>query len=143
MSKLIESAWVGIVAVFTELFVPFITPISWYIGFMIAAIMADTVTGIIAAIKMRQTITSKGIWRTIQKIVIAGIAIMLSYGFELLFLPDFPLTKGVSAIISFAELKSNFENYHKITGVDIGTQLFESIKERIFNYQKPNADENQ
>lgn len=131
MSKLIDWAWVGIITICTEMIIPFITPISGYIIFMIAAILADTITGIIAATKQKQTITSKGIWRTIEKITIAFIAIMLSHGFEILFIPDIPLTKGVSAIIAFAELKSNMENYYKITGVDVGSAWLEYIKEKI------------
>jgi phage-related holin len=142
MDKFLEWAWVGVLTIVAEMVVPFITPIAGYIIFMIAAIMADTVTGIIAAYKQRKPITSKGIWRTLEKIVIAGIAIMLSHGFETLFIPELPLTKGVSAIIAFAELKSNLENYHKITGVDIGSKLLDTVKERILPTQQHSPNQN-
>jgi phage-related holin len=132
MAKFFDWAWVGVITVFTEMVIPFVTPISGYILFMIMAVLADTITGIIAAIKMKQKITSRGIWRTIEKIVIAGIAIMLAQGFQVLYLPDVPLTKGVSAIIAFAELKSNMENYYKITGVDLGAAYLDQVKDRIF-----------
>lgn len=131
MTKFLDWAWVGIVTICTDMVIPFVTPISGYMFFMISAITCDTITGLMAAMKQNKTITSRGIWRTLEKIVIAGIAIMLSYGFELLFLPDLPLTKGVAMIIAFAELKSNLENYQKITGVDVSSVWMRRIKEII------------
>jgi phage-related holin len=131
MTKFMEWAWVGVVTICTDMVIPFMTPISGYIFFMICAVTCDTITGLLAAMKQNQKITSRGIWRTLEKIVIAGIAIMLAYGFELLFVPDLPLTKGVAMIISFAELKSNMENYQKITGVDVSSVWMQRIKEII------------
>jgi phage-related holin len=131
MDKFFEWAWVGAATIIAEMIIPFITPVSGYILFMVMAIAADTITGILAAHKTNEKITSKGIWRSIEKIVIAGLAIMLCHGFQTLFLDDIPLTKGVSAIIAFAELKSNLENYKKITGVEVGSLILDRVKEII------------
>ncbi len=132
MKRLMESTWVGIISIITDQILPFVAPVSGYLIFMVAAIMADSITGVLASLKENQKITSNGIWRTLEKIVIAGIAIMLSHGFETLWIPDIPMTKAVSAIIAFAELKSNMENYHRLTGVDIGAGWMDAIKERLF-----------
>jgi phage-related holin len=137
MSKFFDWAWVGAITIATEMVMPFVTPIGGYIFFMIMAVIADTFTGIWAAMKQKKQITSRGLWRTVEKIVIAGIAIMLSHGFEILFVPDIPMTKGVAMVIAFAELKSNLENYHKITGVDVGTVWIDMIKERIMPTPPP------
>ncbi|HNQ31839.1 MAG TPA: phage holin family protein, partial [Candidatus Woesebacteria bacterium] len=89
-----ESTWVGIISIITDQILPFVAPVSGYLIFMVAAIMADSITGVLASLKENQKITSNGIWRTLEKIVIAGIAIMLSHGFETLWIPDIPMTKA-------------------------------------------------
>lgn len=137
MNKFLDWAWVGIITAATDAIIPFFIPVRWYIIFMICSVSADTVTGIMASIKVKQKITSRGIWRTLEKISVASVAILTSHGFELLFIPDIPITKGVAMIIAFAELKSIFENYHKITGVELGTSLLDMIKERIPSFKKP------
>lgn len=132
MTKLLDWAWIGVITAITDSIIPFIIPVRWYILFMICAISADTITGIIAAVKVRERITSKGIWRTVEKIGLASVVILTSYGFERVFLPDLPLTKAVSMVIAFAEMTSIFENYYKITGVDIGTTILSAIRHRVF-----------
>jgi len=132
MTKFLDWAWIGVVTMITDAIIPFIIPVRWYILFMICSISVDTITGIIAALKVKERITSKGIWRTIEKIGLASVVILTSYGFERVFLPDIPMTKGVSMIIAFAEMTSIFENYYKITGVDIGTTILSLIKQRVF-----------
>jgi phage-related holin len=142
MSKFLEWIWVGWLAVWVDMVIPFFIPIRGYLLFMLFAIIFDTITGIIAARAQKIPITSRGIWRTIEKIVIAFIAIMLSEGFRIVFMPEIPITMGVSAIIAAAEVKSNFENYYKITGVDIATTIYAQIKDRLFpNNQNTPTDE--
>lgn len=138
MNKFLDWAWVGILTTITDYFIPFIVPVRWYIIFMICAVSADTITGIMAAVRQRQLITSKGIWRTLEKIALAFVVILASYGFELIFVPDLPMTKGVAMIIAAAELKSIFENYYRITGVDLGTTIISMVKDRVLPVKKPN-----
>lgn len=131
MQKYIDLFWIGLITTWADYILPFVIPIQGYLIFMICAILSDTITGVIAAMKENNKLTSKGIWRTIEKIVVAGIAILISEGFRVNFLPDIPLTQGVASIIAFAEVKSIFENYYRITGHDIGTVLIETVKDRI------------
>lgn len=142
MIKFFDFIWAGALAMWIELMAPFLIPIQWYLVFMIAAIIFDTITGIMAAIKENgaKSIKSKGIWRTIEKILIAFMVILLSEGFRRLWIPMIPLTQGVSAIIAAAEVLSVYENYRRITGVDILTKLRDKLNSR--SPQNPISDEN-
>lgn len=140
MTKFIDFLWAGALAMWIDLMAPFLIPIQWYLVFMIAAIIFDTITGIMAARKEKRTITSSGIWRTIEKILIAFMVILLSEGFRRLWIPMIPLTQGVSAIIAAAEVLSVYENYRRITGVDILTKLRDKLNSR--SPQNPISDEN-
>lgn len=140
MTKFIDVLWAGALAMWIDLMAPFLIPIQYYLIFMIMAIVFDTLTGIVAAAKEKKAITSKGIWRTIEKIGIAFIVIILSEAFRKIWIPMIPLTQGVSAIIGAAELLSVYENYRRITGVDIINKLRDKLSSR--SPQNPISDEN-
>ena len=140
MTKFIDVLWAGALAMWIDLMAPFLIPIQWYLIFMIMAIVFDTLTGLIAARKEKKTITSRGIWRTVEKITIAFMVILLSEGFRVIWIPSIPITQGVSAIIAAAELLSVYENYRRITGVDILTKLREKISAK--SPTNPISDEN-
>jgi uncharacterized membrane protein len=94
----------------------FLSPIKWFmiaVGFFV---VADLVTGIIAAKKSGLKIESKKMFRTVPKYIAYSIAILAAHALELLFFPDFPATKMVSGLIAFIEIKSLDENLEKITG---------------------------
>lgn len=117
--KYMENIGVGLLALLVEPFLSFLIPVQGFIAFAIFSVMFDTVTGIMAAKRQGQVITSKGIWRTIEKIVVSCGAILLIHHFEITFVPGINLTFAVAMIIAAAELKSNMENVEKILNVSI------------------------
>ena len=141
MTKFIDFLWAGALAMWIDLMAPFLIPVQWYLIFMIAAIVFDTLTGVLASRKEKKAITSRGIWRTVEKIAIAFMVILLSEGFRIIWIPMIPITQGVSAIIAAAELLSVYENYRRITGVDILTKLRDKLSSR--SSENPIRDENQ
>lgn len=148
ISKILADLWIAALAVWVNKVIPFLEPIQPYLIFMILAIICDTITGIMAARKQKITITSRGIWRTIEKIVIAGVAICISEAFRVVFLPDIALTAGVALVIAIAEMKSIFENYKAITGVDLLSHFMEKISKlnssnvEVTNFDEHNKKEN-
>lgn len=94
-------------------------------GFLIAA---DLVTGIMAAKKKGQPITSAGLRRTASKIFIYHLALITGFLIEKYMLEDFfPLSKMVSGIIGLVEGKSIFENLSII----YGQNLFKGIVSKL------------
>jgi phage-related holin len=86
-------------------------------------VFADAVTGVVAAKKRGERITSRGFFRTVQKIVVYMVAILACEGVRLVFVPGIPVTYTAAAAISVTELKSILENTRTVSGVNIFTQI--------------------
>jgi uncharacterized membrane protein len=99
----------------------FFLPIKHFLIFTIFVVFADTVTGIIAAKKRKEAITSKGLYRTSQKVVTYFCGIMIFHGASITFGLPSQITYSVSFIIAATELFSISENIKSITGTNIGT----------------------
>jgi uncharacterized membrane protein len=99
----------------------FFLPIKHFLIFTIFVVFADTVTGILAARKRGEPITSKGLYRTSQKVVVYFVGIMIFHGASITFGLPSQITYSVSFIIAATELFSISENIKSITGTNIGT----------------------
>jgi uncharacterized membrane protein len=99
----------------------FLFPIKHFLIFTIFVVFADTVTGIIASRKRNESITSKGLYRTSQKVVTYFCGIMIFHGASVTFGLPSQITFSVSFIIAATELFSISENIKSITGTNIGT----------------------
>lgn len=98
---------------------------------MIAAlflIIMDFITGIWAALKLKEEITSFKMRRTIVKCVVYQLAIIVAFVMETFLLNDIPLAKVIGALIAITEGKSFFENVRKITGTDFWALILSKIQ---------------
>ena len=111
------------VALTTGFIFSFIFPIKHFLLFTVAVVLADTITGIKAARKEGQTITSKGLYRTTEKIVVYFVSIMIFEGAKNTFSIPIPITYMVASMIAGTELFSIAENVKRITGVNLGTVI--------------------
>jgi uncharacterized membrane protein len=71
------------VALTTGFIFSFFFPIKHFLLFTIGVVIADTVTGINAAKKEGKAITSKGLYRTTEKIVVYFTSILIFHGAQL------------------------------------------------------------
>jgi uncharacterized membrane protein len=99
----------------------FFIPIKGFLLFTVFVVFTDTITGILAARKRGEPITSKGLYRTSQKIVTYFCGIMIFHGASITFGLPSQITYSVSFIIAATELFSISENIKSITGTNIGT----------------------
>jgi uncharacterized membrane protein len=106
----------------------FFFPIKHFLIFTIFVVFADTVTGIMAAKKRNEPITSKGLYRTSQKVVVYFVGIMIFHGASITFGLPSQIVYSVSFLISFTELYSISENIKSITGVNIGTLVLKFFR---------------
>lgn len=95
------------------------------IGFFV---VCDMITGIVAARKIGEPITSKRLRETIGKFLSYGIAILVAHVIEQQFIHDFPALKAISGFLVYIELKSMNENFEKITGHNIFNTVLEKLK---------------
>jgi uncharacterized membrane protein len=101
----------------------FFIPIKGFLLFTVFVVFADTVTGIMAARKRGEAITSKGLYRTSQKVVVYFVGIMIFEGAKNTFSLPLNITYMVAFTIATTELYSIAENIKSMTGVNIGTLI--------------------
>jgi len=127
--KLLQQSWEFISFSFCCGFIfSFFVPIKGFLIFTIFVVFADTLTGIKAAKKEGQKISSKGLYRTTEKIVVYFVAILIFEGAKNTFSIPFPITYMVAMMISATELFSVAENIKRITGVELGTLISRFFK---------------
>ena len=100
----------------------FLAPISSYLIAVGVLVFADQFTGMWAAVKRGERITSKAMRATIEKTIFYFIAILLSEVMRVVFMTAadvFPLTFIVASYIGIREFWSCLENISEITGTDI------------------------
>ena len=108
----------------------FFIPIQGFLLFVIFVVFSDTFTGILAAKKRKETITSKGLYRTSQKILTYFCGIMIFHGASITFGLPSQIVYSVSFLISFTELYSISENIKSITGVNLATTILKYFKNK-------------
>ena len=101
----------------------FFIPIKGFLIFTIFVVFADMGTGIMAAKKEGQKINSKGLYRTIEKIVVYFCAILIFEGAKNTFSLPFNITYMTAFLIAAVELTSISENIKRITGVNLGVLI--------------------
>jgi uncharacterized membrane protein len=101
----------------------FFVPIKGFLIFTIFVVFADMATGIIAAKKEKQKINSKGLYRTMEKIVVYFCAILIFEGARNTFSLPFNITYMSAFLIATVELYSISENIKRITGVNLGVLI--------------------
>jgi len=104
----------------------FLIPIAWYLVFTLALVLADLYTGWKAS---NMKFISRGIRRTIDKVVMYYLAILLAHAFDLIYIADGGLivSFAVSSVIASTEILSVFENIQRHTG----TGLLSAVKKYL------------
>ena len=91
-------------------------------------IVVDLITGILAARKRGEKITSSAIRRTVSKILIYQTAILTGFLIETYLTQDLvPITKIVASIIGIVEGKSVFENLNAVSD----NKLFSEVLKKL------------
>lgn len=108
-------------------------------------IFIDLITGIWAALKRNEPISSAALRRTVSKFFIYQIAIISAFIVQKFLLNDLiPASNLVAGVIGMVELKSVLENASKILGTDVfklvleklGSSNDEKLKELVKNIEE-------
>ena len=121
--------WVApyLVAAFSAI-TGFLAPLWPFIVVILFLVLSDVFTGIRAAKKRKETIRSKGLTRTVEKLALFFIAILSAEAIKQVFIPFAPVTHIAAGAIALAEFKSIIENVEEVTGVKVWTYLKDYIK---------------
>lgn len=95
------------------------------VGFLI---FSDLGTGLWAALKRKEEITSAALRRTLSKLIIYQLAVISGFLIEQMILQgEVPLVKVVAGFIGLVEFKSILENSNLILGTDLFKFLIRKI----------------
>lgn len=118
--KYIEGLMLSILAIFL--------PIKALIIAVLVLTLGDLITGIWVAIKNKEPITSAGLRRSISKIVVYELCLLLGYVAEHYLIGDLlPVSKLLAGMVGAVEMKSILENANIIGGVDIFKSLIDKL----------------
>lgn len=124
----------------------FLAPISTVIFAVLFLIFVDLITGILASIKEKATITSSAMSRTIAKVFVYCTTIIVTYVVHKYLLVgfDFPIESIVSGFIALTEMKSILENLDRISNHSVLKDLiiiFSNERERRLPPKKTKKDD--
>jgi phage-related holin len=103
-------------------------PIQGVLVTVLVLTLVDLITGIIAARKVGEKITSRGIRRTVVKLFVYQVACCCAFLCETYLTGSIvPCLKILTTLIGLTELKSVLENLDKIYGINI----FKSVVDRL------------
>jgi hypothetical protein len=95
------------------------------VGFLI---FADLFTGVLAAVKRNEKVSSSALRRTISKMVIYQIAVISGFVCEVYLMNGLlPVSKLIATAIGLVELTSILENANTITGKDIFREILKRL----------------
>jgi Bacteriophage holin family len=101
-----------------------LAPINAILVSVFILIFSDLFTGILAAKKRKEKISSAAMRRTISKILVYNIAVITGFLLERYLLSDLiPISKLIAGVIGLVEFKSILENCNTI----LGQNLFKTV----------------
>jgi phage-related holin len=105
----------------------FLAPVHTTIIITLVLIIVDLITGILAARKRGEPISSAGIRRTVVKLFVYELAIVLAFLVETHMHVDIPMIKLLSGFIGITELKSCLENLDTINGSSVIKDILQRL----------------
>ena len=110
----LDKIWAMMIAFAVGMFQPLWVLMLWFLIF----VACDAVTGISASIKEGRRISSCGLYKTIQKVVMYSMAIFLLQAIDrdMITIMDLGLAKLGATIICGVEFYSILENCYRLTG---------------------------
>ena len=124
MNEFWNGFWMAIVAWGSSFFIPIVP----FLLFTIVLVGFDLFTGTKAAKSRGEPINSRGLRRTVEKIALYFVAILLGQGITQVFMPSIPVAYVVAFAIALTEFKSNIENVEQVTGARIWHLLKDRFK---------------
>ena len=102
-------------------------PIRTTLAVVFLLIFIDFVSGVIAAKRRGEALTSTGVKRTVLKIFIFEIALMLGFIAEKYIPGSLPFTNLIGGFISLTEMTSIVENMNELSGNAILAALVKKL----------------
>lgn len=96
-----------------------LAPLYDILAAVMLLITIDFITGVVAAWRQKHGISSDKMINTVNKLLIYSVTLLAGHVVELKITPALPLLQLVSGFIALTELRSIFENFNTIFGLNI------------------------
>ncbi len=103
----------------------------------VVIVFLDLVLGVSASLKEGYRISSRSLRRTVSKILVYEITIILAYVIEA-YMIDYPLLKAATGLIGIVEGKSCLENLYRLTKVDVLKMIIDKFQ-LVYDTVKPSS----
>lgn len=97
----------------------FLTPVFGVMAAMVCLIIIDFITGVYAAWRNGENISSRKLGNTLSKFLLYNLMVLAAFLIETLIVPEVPFIKIVGGYVALTEFKSIGENFNKIYGIDV------------------------
>lgn len=115
--------WLGAASMLGGWVLSFLSPMWPFLLLIFALTLTDLYSGTEAAKKRGEEINSRGLKRTVKKIVLYTAAVLLTEGCRVVFMPGMNITYVAAFTVCLTELKSNMENIYTVTGTNVWANL--------------------
>jgi phage-related holin len=106
-------------------------PIKATLTVVMVLVLVDLVTGILAARKRGEKITSSGLKRTVIKLLVYESVVMLGFLTEQYLTGDIvPVVKILGGLVGLTELKSVLENAEELTGIPLIQVIIDKLSQQ-------------
>lgn len=122
-------------------FVALLTPINGVMGALIMLITIDFVTGIVASFKLGRKIRASAMVNTVHKFLIYLLVTLAAHITEVEVIPELPIMKVTSGFIALVELRSIYENFNEIFGLDIWKYIKNVLNKKDIDSLIPDQDD--
>ena len=112
-------------------------PIKTALTVVLLLVMMDMVVGVRASLKEGYKITSRSLRRTVSKLLVYEIVIIVAFLIET-YLLEYPITKAITGLVGIVEGKSFFENLYRITKIDFLKIIIDKLQ-LVYDTIKPSS----
>jgi hypothetical protein len=107
-----------------------LAPVMGIMGATVFFILVDFTTGVYAAYRCKEPIVARKMGNTLSKLLFYNLVVLTGFAFETFIVPKVPMMQIISGFIAITELRSIFENFNKIYGIDLMAFLKATIIKR-------------
>jgi phage-related holin len=115
--------WNGFATAAIGVILSFMAPVWPFVFLAFVLVVGDLYSGLIAAKHKREKISSRGLYRSIEKFALYFVVITVAEHMRVIFFPPVPVTQVVAFGICLTEFFSLVENVEVVTGVNIIRRL--------------------
>lgn len=130
-TQIMTSYTLGLLKSIVPVVLAFVAPIQSLLAAMLFVVLFDTLTGIWAARKRGEAVSSRKLSHVLSKLFLYLGIMLVAHAITSTMMPNIPLVSIVASTVALIEFTSVLENASSILGYDLTKRIMEKIKRKI------------